>query len=308
MAREGICFQPKIYLSDEWGCPDRVPIIGVPFYLVDPELSRLEGQLTGFDVEDDAEVMKYLRHEAGHAFNYAYRLYCRKKWRRTFGRFSQPYGDDYQLVPFSSSYVRHIEGWYSQKHPDDDFAETFAVWLTPHSDWRKRYANTPALTKLLYVDQAVRTYGKRKPVVIDEKLDTPVQEMAMTLDTWYRTRRASSQIHLTLNPILNSDLQTLFPMKHGQSATNFLRLHRKQLIRDVNQWTGISRKLVTALVDELADRVQSLGLKIEPKQTSVQAMKLSAFVTTLAMNYLCFGQFIDQGKPLSKKRRVKQVG
>jgi hypothetical protein len=127
MESAAISFRPKAYLSDGWGCPNKVPIIGIPFYLADPELSRLKDQLTGREAEDDHEVMMYLRHEAGHAFNYACQLYRKTKWRRIFGLFSQPYNDDYSPIPDSTSFVRHFGGWYAQKHPDDDFAETFAV-------------------------------------------------------------------------------------------------------------------------------------------------------------------------------------
>src|SRR5438045_1818341 len=28
-------FRPGVYLSDEWACPDREPVIGMPFYLAD---------------------------------------------------------------------------------------------------------------------------------------------------------------------------------------------------------------------------------------------------------------------------------
>ena len=31
----GIAFRPPVYLSDQWGCPDGTPLIGVPFYLAD---------------------------------------------------------------------------------------------------------------------------------------------------------------------------------------------------------------------------------------------------------------------------------
>ncbi len=127
-----------------------------PFYLADPKLSELEGELTGVEAENEAEAMMYLRHEAGHAFNYAYRLYDKLSWRRLFGRFSKPYHNKYQPHPFSVRFVHHIPGWYAQKHPDEDFAETFAVWLTPNSGWRERYAQTPALEKLLYVERVAR--------------------------------------------------------------------------------------------------------------------------------------------------------
>ena len=56
-----------------------MPVIGIPFYLADLQLARLEGQLTDIEAENEAEVVMYLRHEAGHAFNYAYRLYTQAR-------------------------------------------------------------------------------------------------------------------------------------------------------------------------------------------------------------------------------------
>jgi len=66
-------FRPACYLTDEWGCPSGEPIIGIPFYLADPKLAALERAMN--DLEDEREIMMYLRHEAGHAFNYAYQLF-----------------------------------------------------------------------------------------------------------------------------------------------------------------------------------------------------------------------------------------
>jgi hypothetical protein len=293
LGKAGISFKPKTYLADEWGCPHGVPVIGIPFYLANPELSNLEGVLTGIEAEDEAEVMMYLRHEAGHALNYAYRLFRKPEWRQLFGRFSQPYQDNYQPVPFSAKFVRNIPGWYAQKHPDEDFAETFAVWLTPGSDWQKQYADTPALAKLMYVDKMVRQYGHKPPVVSDEKLDTPVQELTMTLDRWYETGIDTNHISLNLHRTLNNDLRKLFPAEQGQPAADVLQANRKQLIREVNRWTGINRELLSALTNELLERVQSLGFKIEPEQTATQMVSVSVFITTLVMNYLYRGQFVD---------------
>ena len=42
---------------------------------------------------------------------------------------------------------------YAQKHPDEDWAETFAVWLEG-GPWRRRYRDWQvALAKLEYVDR-----------------------------------------------------------------------------------------------------------------------------------------------------------
>ncbi|MBN1366827.1 MAG: hypothetical protein JW967_02740 [Dehalococcoidales bacterium] len=181
----GISFKPKTYLSDSWGCPDRVPVIGIPFYLVDPILYDIDHKLTGDDFDTDFTLMMLLRHEAGHAINYAYRLYENSAWQTLFGQFSLPYNKDYPVVPFSNRFVNHLPKWYGQKHPDDDFAETFAVWLTPGSHWQKQYTNTPALDKLLYVDEVVARYGRNSPSVTDGKLDIPTNEMIMTVGEYY---------------------------------------------------------------------------------------------------------------------------
>jgi len=195
----GIAFKPDIYLSDSWGCPNEVPVIGVPFYLADPALCNLLGQMSGIEVESDTTVMTILRHEAGHAFNYAYRLYDRPEWKTLFGPFSQPYQEDYPVDPSSSRFVHHLAGCYAQKHPDDDFAETLAVWLTPCSDWQTAYAGTPALEKLQYIERVTAEYSEKPPIVTGGNVDMPVEEIKMTLSEWYETvyKNRISQDQLT---------------------------------------------------------------------------------------------------------------
>src|SRR5687768_18423863 len=100
LAAKNLAFKPPVYLSDEWGCPDATPLIGVPFYLADPRLERIEAEVT-LSVEDDAEAMRYLRHEAGHAFNYAFQLHERQDWQEVFGPFARPYRERYRADPFS---------------------------------------------------------------------------------------------------------------------------------------------------------------------------------------------------------------
>lgn len=291
--RAGISFRPKTYLSDEWGCPDCVPVIGIPFYLADPELASLEGQFTEIEAEDEAEVMMYLRHEAGHAFNYAYRLYTEPGWRQLFGSFSRPYKKNFRPHPFSTRFVHHIPGWYAQKHPDEDFAETFAVWLTPDSGWRERYAGTHALGKLHYVDKVARQYGRQPPIVTDETLDTPVEELTMTLHAWYEAGEDSNGRRPALHHVIDEHLKTLFPEAEGQPAADVLEANRRGLIRDVNQWTGIDRDVLSSLYNELRERVRSLGLKTDPDQTTMRMVSMAVFLTTLVMNYQRTGRFME---------------
>ena len=177
-------FRPPCYLTDEWGCPSGEPVIGIPFYLANPDLAQLERDMN--DLEDAREIMMYMRHEAGHAFNYAYQLYKSAEWRDLFGPFRRAYRDNYRPIPFSRKFVRHMAGWYAQKHPDEDFAETFAVWLTPRSQWRKRYHGWGALAKLQYVDRVARRVGDVEPIRRRGRTDITVDEMESTVGEFYR--------------------------------------------------------------------------------------------------------------------------
>src|SRR5438270_12024458 len=221
-------FRPAVYLSDEWACPDKEPIIGVPFYLADPKIAELERAIN--DLEDEREILMYLRHEAGHAFNYAYCLYETKEWLDLFGPFDRPYDDHYTPIPFSRRFVRHIAGWYAQKHPDEDFAETFAVWLTPKSDWKRRYKGWPALRKLEYVERIAGELADVPPRKEPSKAvrELPVEEMASTLEQFYRERLPDEDSALA-DLILDGELEDIF-LRRGEElrpASAFLLDHRK---------------------------------------------------------------------------------
>jgi len=154
LEQKDISFKPECYLTDEWLTPDKEPIVGIPFFLAHPVLLKLEKKMM-FEAEGSGKewCMKLLRHETGHAVNYAYKLYRLNRWRELFGPFSSEYEDAYRFMPYSKSFVRHLEKHYAQCHPDEDFAETFAVWLTPDLNWREKYKGWNALEKLLYVDK-----------------------------------------------------------------------------------------------------------------------------------------------------------
>jgi hypothetical protein len=282
----GLALKPPVYLSDQWGCPDGTPLIGVPFYLADPRLERIEDDFAE-GIESDEESMRFLRHEAGHAFNYAYRLYDRPDWRKTFGPYSRPYRERYRADPFSHDFVRHILGWYAQKHPDEDFAETFAVWLTPDLDWRKAYAGWPALAKLEYVDEVMREVGSDAPEVGppgDD--DLPVAAMRYSLEDHYR--EAAAGLPLTDSTIFDGDLRNIFASPaestQGQRAGDFLAQHKREIVGRISYWTGESTFAVRQFVDMLRARVDTLDLRVRGLDAST-LIELTAFGTAVMMNY-----------------------
>lgn len=286
-------FRPLCYLTDEWGCPSGEPIIGIPFYLANAELALLEKQ--AHDLEDAREIMMYLRHEAGHAFTYAYKLHTKPEWKEIFGSFRRPYRDNYRPAPFSRDYVRHLPGWYAQKHPDEDFAETFAVWLTPRSNWRKRYRGWPAMEKLRYLDRLARKLAKSDPMRRRGIADITVDEMEITVGDFYH-RNGSEEVAVTeLTP--ETDLRDLFSVskrrKTAVAASDFLHQHRKALIDKVAQWTGAQRSLIKALVDNIERRTGELSLSADKTRSAEHLAEVTAYTTALVMTYVAKGKFIQ---------------
>ena len=280
-----IKFRPHCYLTDEWGCPSGEPTIGIPFYLARPDLAQVEREHN--DLEDSREIMKYLRHEAGHAFNYAYKLHRTPEWKQLFGPYRRPYRENYRPVLFSKEYVRYLPGWYAQKHPDEDFAETFAVWITPRSNWRKKYRGWGALAKLKYMDRISRELGNADPLRKRGTPDITVSDMAVTVGEFYR--HSTEQIPL-LELNLDDDLTSLFNIpkkkRSAEPAQVFLSEHRKTLVDQVSSWTATQRPLVRKLMQLIEKRSGELGLVIDRKRESEHLSEFTVFVTTLVMSHL----------------------
>ena len=255
-------FRPPCYLTDEWGCPSGEPIIGIPFYLADSKLARLEKEMD--DLEDSREIRMYLRHEAGHAFNYAYKLYETSEWRELFGPFNRPYREKYRPVPFDRSFVRHIEGWYAQKHPDEDFAETFAVWLNPDSNWQERYAGWPALKKLQYMDELMKQIAAKPPRITTQEIVDPLPSIKTTLREHYRRKRKHyGPVHPTF---YDSELGRLFSdaPQHAANkrASTFLSRIRKEVRRKVADWTGAYQHTIDQVLEGMIERCRERNLRL----------------------------------------------
>jgi hypothetical protein len=287
-------FHPGFYLTDEWGCPDGQPVIGIPFYLADPQLASLERAMN--DLEDEREIMMYMRHEAGHAFNYAYRLFVSPEWRKLFGPFNRRYREHYRPVPFSRKYVRHIAGWYAQKHPDEDFAETFAVWLTPGSNWRRKYRQWPAMQKLRYVDRIARQVRDQDPVLPIGNVDVTVEDMKITVEQFYR--RLHRENGAAVNVALEADLADLFIAKGRRRkgvrpACDLVEEQRTALTDKITYWTGVRRGVVRALIDRIVRTCREHDLHLEVGREREHLVELTAYATVLAMNYLTRGKFVN---------------
>lgn len=293
--------QPAFYLTDEWGVPEGTVAIGIPFYLADAMLLKVHKKKRAglVEGESDEDVLRYLRHEMGHVVNYAYRLYATEEWTRLFGTMSRPYTEDYHVVPFSSDYVRHLPGGYAQKHPDEDWAETFAVWMTPSLDWRERYADSPgALAKLEYCARAMEMVRDTEPEVTSAEIDYDTREIKTTVQEFYESIDLGEA---KIPRSLDGDLQLIFARRNPEPSNASPRLgdgsllltrNRDFLANSVYRWTGVDPSLVAPIVEHLAVRAEALEMQYPLNERDDILVDLSGFLTALAMNYQYKGKFV----------------
>lgn len=293
---KGLVFRPQIFFGDEWFSPEGMNAISVPFYLANTRLKNLEKSLM-LDVEggNPEWFMKLLRHEAGHCFDHCYRFSKKKRWHEVFGSPSLEYSPEtYRPQPYSKSYVKHLDGWYAQAHPDEDFAETFAVWLDPQSNWKKEYSKWPAtLAKLEYLECLAKQSVKLKVLAEKGRVPSAVVRLSTTLEKYYQKRRREQADEYP--DFYDDDLKKIFNgapslSKRNYSAGRFMKRHKKNIVSTV-AWATSERKFtIDSLVKRLTQRCDKLELRLG-KSDIETTMEVASFLTSLVKNYLFTGKF-----------------
>jgi len=293
MALHGFVFRPHCWLSDEWFSPDGTPGFAIPFYLAHPRLKRLEREMM-LEVEGGTEehCLSLMRHETGHALANAYRLHRRRDWQRHFGKSSQKYPKSYVPKPYSKRFVVHLDNWYAQSHPDEDWAETFAVWLRPGSDWRRRYRGWPAFRKLDYVDTLMEELRERPPSVRTRTEQTPARQLRKTLRRYYHEKQA---LYGRKTPLFfDRDLRRLFvsgpALGRHEKAGRYLRRRRMEFTSIIARWTGEYRYRIDQVLHEMIRRCDELHLRVLRDDPPLQ-LELVALLTRLVMDYLHSGRY-----------------
>ena len=230
------------------------------------------------------ECMRLMRHEAGHAIQNAFGLHRRKRWQQMFGHSSDPYPESYRPNPASKRFVVHLDGWYAQSHPAEDFAETFAVWLTPRAGWRKKYATWPALRKLEYVDELMDSLRGRAVPNKRRARPYPLQGCTLTLEEHYRFKRDHYRPGFAGG--YDDDLRRLFsaPAHQGEPAAGFLRRNRVELRDMVSRWAEEPRFTIDQVMKQMIGRCAQLKLRTRAGRTTKRDV---AIVLALhSMNYV----------------------
>ena len=288
----GLMFRPHYWLSDEWFTPDGVPGIAIPFYLAHPRLAKLElAQMLEVEGGDAEACLRILRHEAGHAIDNAYRLQRRPTRRRLFGNPSIEYPEYYTPKPYSKSFVLHLDHWYAQSHPDEDFAETFAVWLDPKSMWETRYVGWPARRKLEYMDRLMRELARRRPPVKSKRTVDPLSRLKKTIGEHYRRKR--EHYGLDHPDFYDSDLRRLFSdaqqYAKNPPAARFLRRIRRDVRSTVASFTDSYQYTIDQLLERIIETCREQNLRLMESEETTKS-DFMIFLTVQTMNYLHSGR------------------
>ena len=292
IAGRGLTSVPHWWLSSEWFTPDGVPGVAIPFYLAHPRLMRLEERQMLEAEGGTAEwCLKIMRHEAGHAIDNAYDLRRRRKRVRLFGKPSTPYPDFYSPKPYSKSFVLHLDSWYAQSHPDEDFAETFAVWLTPDSQWRTRYVGWKALQKLDYMESLMRDIAGKPARVTTRRRVEPIERLRTTLGRHYARKRQHYGIEYP--NFYDRDLRKLFSPadehRGNPRASRFIHRIRTEVRRLVAEWTGAYQYTIDQVIADIIVRCDELKLRLKYPEDRTK-LDFTMLLTVQTMNHLHSGR------------------
>jgi len=293
LVARGVTLRPDCYLGDEWFSPEGVPAIAIPFYLAHPRLKALElRQMMEVEGGTAEWCQMLLRHECGHALDHAYQFSSREEWQSIFGSPDTEYAPEtYRPRPYSKSFVRHLSNWYAQAHPDEDFAETFAVWMgSPPEAWRQRYKGWKALEKLEYVHALVQEAADKKPLVTRGRRISEASRLKTTLARYYAGRR---KLYAEDFPdFYDADLRAIFNGggPEGEPAAKMMRRHRAALIASLVQWTGQRKYTVSMLIGKLILRCQELKLTV-PGDPVRLYFELASYLAAMVTNHLHTGRF-----------------
>jgi hypothetical protein len=284
---KNILFQPHCYLADEWFVPSDGTAIGIPFFLAHPRLKKLEKKMIR-DVEggERDECMKLIRHEAGHSIFNAFKLQRKRKIAQVFGPSSDETPEVYHPKPYSRSFVHNLDNWYAQCDADEDFAETFAVWLNPESNWQEHYKGWKAIKKLRLMDEIMKGISGKKAFFISNEKPCAAGRLKSRLSTFYQRKRKKFEEELpnffdvSLRKVFSADEM----YQDNMSASRFLKNNEKKIVDKVSQWTRAKKYSVYGLLSAFVKRCQQTSLRLKSSEEE-SYMDICMLVATLINNY-----------------------
>jgi hypothetical protein len=267
LAQKNILFRPPVWISDDWFCPDGVSAIAIPFFLMHPRLISLGKQIMG-EVEGESlqHFMKLLRHECGHAIDNAFFLREEKGRKEIFGDHELRYPTKYQAKKYSKSYVIHLEDNYAQAHPEEDWAETFATWLTPQSNWRVKYQNWPALKKLNYLDSVMEEIKDTKQYLLCHQKVDSYEYNEMTVGQFFLKKKRKLRRYSPKSSIKHIE-KVLAPSEKGVELYVQLNANKDFIKSVVAKKTNQYQYMIEDAFKDLNSLAKNKGIKVSRRSS-----------------------------------------
>ncbi len=284
LANKNLNFKPHVWISEDWFAIDGIPGIAVPFYTLHKRLSQLCKKMhlddEGYNKKD---AIKLLRHEAGHAIDNAYKLRLSRQRQKLFGFSKTSYPETYAPKSESSKFVTHLNPWYAQAHPDEDWAETFAIWLNPNSNWRKIYRGTIALEKLEFLNKIMRTIEFKEPLVQKKNQPGDISLSRRKLKTFFIKKSESLNLNHELNllPMLNFIFSSDSSFKKKKRADVFIKQFKDILSKKIAFWTGHNSFTINMILLEIIKTCHENDMYLvnSEKETRMELMAMLATQT-----------------------------
>ncbi len=124
------------------------------------------------------------------------------------------------------------------------------------------------------------------------EVDITVDDMRLTVEDFYR--RAEKERDMRVDLAMDAHLSEIFftrKPREGRPAADIVAKYRRELTDKITYWTGVRRAVVRGLVDAIYRNCERLKLWGEIGHEPAYLVELTAFGTTLAMNYLTRGTF-----------------
>jgi hypothetical protein len=307
--------QPYFYLSTGYGTVAGTTSIALGFYDCNDLLKELNRELRGFEYSFN-DIVNIVRHELGHAFAYAYKLYRRNDFREVFkvkGNYFLTYPETDRYIrranPWSRDYVNPSGDYYAQKHPDDDFAETFMVLLQPRYNWRREYRNYPgALRKLDFVKGIIEKLRNQEPLIDQKPYDyEPLESFSETVAHFMKLR-STRDYRRKATGYLDPDLKDLFwrppASRAGRKrerdyvhADNFIRKHKRNVVSQVSRWVGVDERVVKDLLDKCSARTHALDLWVRKAERDRKLLEFTSYVSFRCALYALNESYLNGKRP-----------
>lgn len=261
LERLQIKLRPRLWLSDEWFCPDGLTGFAVPFYLAIPKIQSLMRRFAVIPEGTQTRLrQQYLRHECGHAIDNAYLLRRSKRRQTLFGKSCTPYPHWYLPLRPEAHFVKHLAPSYAQAHPDEDFAECIAVKLNPHATRALKMGSEKLAQKMALVEELLQGIaGKAPPKIAHREID-PLSGFKTDLGTWLQRRQRLA--FRNWKKTWDQQLTRIFPHQEGGSAAHrILAKHKATLSSQLRSGTSVDAREINWLLDSISRRTHVLNLK-----------------------------------------------